>query len=111
MYYHNSKIRKIYFENSFFQSPDLISLKISCIILSNEKTVQPYHHCIDCIRDPFRNVRNNDPKLAAKIKKITSILSPVCGDESLATFLIKAPYSSNITLKIGQECARNILVM
>ena len=34
-------------------------------------------------------MKNNDPRFSRKLRKLTQKLSPVCGDETLATFLMK----------------------
>ena len=40
-------------------------------------------------------MKNNDPRFGRKLRKLTQKLSPVCGDQTLATFLMKGyQYSS-----------------
>ena len=48
------------------------------------------------------HMKNNDPRFSRKLKKWTKKLSPVCGDETLATFLMKG-YNYNSPMAIHTD--------
>ena len=50
-------------------------------------------------------MKNDDPRFAKKLKKLTKKFSPVCGDDTLAIFMMKgynyqSPMSRNASVPI-----------